>query len=131
MQIKWGNVRRAIAGRLKKACRIAIKVIPVWIELIAPYAGMYLVLQAYEERGGFFVGGEWLLPVVLYGAAYLIKDLGRFIEDDIDGCPVARKRFTKRGSRGEVLFKMSDVYEMAEYMAEVEDYCEQYGKYKR
>ena len=131
MQIKWGSVRRAMAGRLKRMCRVAIKVIPVCIELIAPYIGMWLVIQAYGERGGFFIGGEWLLPAVFYGAAYLIKDLSRFIEDDIEGCPVARKSFTKRGSRGEVLFKMSDVYEMAEYMAEVEDYCEQYGKYGR
>ena len=111
-------------------CTMIFKAMPILIVITTPFVCMYLVMHMYNQRGCFTFGGEWLVPIVAYIIAYLIQNVKQSMYEDINGFPVARKRFTKRGKRGEPIFKMSDVYEMVEYLAEVEDYCERYGKYR-
>ena len=131
---KGNIVAKAVCSRLaNSACYIGsiiVKALPTVIVIATPYITMALVIGSYKTHNGFDMGGECLVPLALYLAAYTLRLLNNAIKDDLDGCPVARKRFTRRGKKGEVLFKSSDIYEMVEYLAEVEDYCEKYGKYR-
>lgn len=111
-------------------CKVVIKVLPAIIIAGTPFVSMFVVVHMYQARGYFRIGGEWLLPFVLYVLAAIIHSINKAKQDSIGGLPVARKRFTKRDAKGMVLFNSSDIYEMVEYLAEVEDYCEKYGKYR-
>lgn len=39
-----------------------------------------LISGLFAERGGFFVGGEWLIPAVGMAAWTLIKQVGKLYE---------------------------------------------------
>ena len=39
-----------------------------------------LISGLFAERGGFFVGGEWLIPAVAVAAWTLIKQVGKLYE---------------------------------------------------
>lgn len=130
MKSKLKAIAHTIASKLKYICKGLFKHLPVYIELLTPYVGMLLVWQAYEQRGCFRVGGEWFVPLLMYIVVYLFRTANKAVSDNLEGLPVARKRFTRRGPNGEAIFNFRDVYEMGEYLAEVEDYCEQYGKYR-
>ena len=127
------NVKKALLELLynvKYACTIVFKAIPLTIVIVTPFVCMCLVMYMYKQRGCFAFGGEWLVPIVAYIIAFLLQKIKQSIYDEIDGFPVARKRFTKRGKHGEIIFSTSEIYEMVEYLAAVEEYCEKYGKYR-
>lgn len=108
-----------------------VRMVPQIIIIINPYITALLVLALYEERGEFCIGGEWLLPLFFTVMACFFKyvtDVYDYI-NDANGCPVARKRFTKRGKDGRVIFNSNDLYEMIEYLAAVEEYHEERGGY--
>lgn len=113
-----------------RTCKLCLAKLPVLIVIATPYLSMWCLLCAYRERGCFRVGGEWFVPVLCCLVAYILHTIQRACEVEVYGCPVARKRFTRRDSRGRIIFKMDDIYEMTEYLAEVEDYCESYGAYR-
>lgn len=131
---KGNAVAKVVCSRLVSRVRyvgsVIVKALPTVIVIVTPYVAMALAIGSYKAHNGFDMGGEHLVPLALCLVAYILRLLNNVVKDDLDGCPVARKRFTRRGEKGEVLFKSSDIYEMAEYLAEVEDYCEKYGKYR-
>ena len=47
---------------------------------LAVAAEAALVSGLFAERGGFFVGGEWLIPAVAVAAWTLIKQVGKLYE---------------------------------------------------
>lgn len=127
------NIKKALLELLynvKYVCTIVFKAIPIIIVIVTPFVCMYLVMYMYKQRGCFAFGGEWLVPIVAYVIASLLQNVKQSMYDEIDGFPVARKRFTKRGKRGEIIFNTNEIYEMVEYLAAVEEYCEKYGKYR-
>lgn len=122
-------VLNVLISKILYATKLVVNLIPIMIVIITPYLSMWLVITSYNQRGTFSFGGEWLVPLLLYIIAYIVKTAAKALDEDLNGFPVARKRFTKRSTSGNVVFKTSDIYEMADYLAEVEDYCESYGKY--
>ena len=100
------------------------------LNALMPYICLVIGAWLYSVRGGFIVGPEWLLPIASHSVKWVLEYVSTVGNDQLYGMPVARKRFTKRDELGQVVFKNSDVYEIAEYLCEVEEYCEKYGKYK-
>ena len=47
---------------------------------LAVAAEAALISGLFAERGGFFVGGEWLIPAVGVAAWTLIKQVGKLYE---------------------------------------------------
>ena len=47
---------------------------------LAVAAEAALISGLFAERGGFFVGGEWLIPAVGMAAWTLIKQVGKLYE---------------------------------------------------
>lgn len=130
MKSKWKKVLRNMINNVWYYALRLFKAMPIIVMLITPYISMWAVIKAYESRGRWAVGGEWFVPLLLYVVIYVLNSINRVFNDRLDDLPVARKRFTKRSQSGDVLFKRSDTYEMLEYLAAVEDYCERYGKYR-
>lgn len=100
------------------------------LNALMPYVCLVVGAWLYRVRGGFIIGPEWLLPIASRSVKWVLEYVSTVGNDQLYGMPVARKRFTKRDELGQVVFKNSDVYEIAEYLCEVEEYCEKYGKYK-
>lgn len=44
--------------------------------ILAAAAEAALISRMFIERGGFFIGGEWLLPVVAVAIVVLVKQVG-------------------------------------------------------
>lgn len=100
------------------------------LNTLMPYICLVIGAWLYSIRGGFIIGLEWLLPAASHFVKWALEYVSTVGNDQLYGMPVARKRFTRRDELGQVVFKNSDVYEIAEYLCEVEEYCEKYGKYK-
>ena len=112
--------------------KMVLSIMPTIIMVLTPYCCMAAALYGYCERGGLYFGGEYLLPIIMYIVYALFVNVNKVLEcEKIGDCPVARKRFTRRDTNGRVIFNSNDIYEMVEYLAEVEQYCEKYGKYRR
>lgn len=107
-----------------------LKALPQILVVINPYLSMVIVLGMYQKRGRFEFGGEWLVPLVVLICALVAQWVKDGLRETIDGFPVARKRFTRRKHGGAVYVNKDDLYEMLEYLAEVEDYCDKKGKYR-
>ena len=45
--------------------------------ILAAAAEAALVSRLFAERGGFFVGGEWLIPAVAVAIVVLVKQTGK------------------------------------------------------
>lgn len=120
-----------ISGTILYCLRKALKCAPNAILFINPYMSVSIAYEAYTANNNVFCYWVLWIPLGLFLLAQLLRLIGRVAFEEVNGCPVARKRFVRRGERGELIFNTRDVYEMAEYLAEVEDYCERHGKYRR
>ena len=109
----------------------ALKYAPNALLFTNPFMCMFLVYEEYACDKDAFNIWYLLIPAGIFLLAQLFHLVCRIAFKEVNGCPVARKRFTRRGANGELIFDKQDVYEMVEYLAEVEDYCEKYGKYRR
>ena len=110
-------------------CKL-FKALPLLLIIINPYVSVLVIIGMYEKRGCFVFGSEWLVPMIILLCAIVIQWIKDGLSETVEGCPVARRRFTRRQSNGAIHFNREDVYEMVEYLAEVEDYCEKNGKYR-
>ena len=45
--------------------------------VLAAAAEAALISGLFAERGGFFIGGEWLIPAVAVAAWVLVKQVGK------------------------------------------------------
>ena len=45
--------------------------------ILAAAAEAALISGLFAERGGFFIGGEWLLPAVAVAIVVLVKQVGK------------------------------------------------------
>ena len=45
--------------------------------ILAAAAETAIVSRMFIERGGFFVGGEWLIPAVAAAIVVLVKQVGK------------------------------------------------------
>lgn len=120
----------ALYNNVKSCCVVVFKALPTMTILVMPYMCLVIGAVEYNKRGELKVGLEWLLPVVCYVVAWLLHYMNVAGSDELRGFPVARRRFTKRDRLGKVIFRNTDIYEMVEYLCELEEYCERYGKYK-
>ena len=53
--------------------------------VLAAAAETAIVSRMFAERGGFFIGGEWLVPAVAVAIVVLVKQTGKLyrrIKDD-------------------------------------------------
>jgi N-acetylmuramoyl-L-alanine amidase len=91
-----------------------------------------VVLYCHYQRYQTWIGLEVVLtPIGLFLLADLIKRLSRLMLCDVETVPIARKRFIRKDENGRNIFSTGDIYEMVEYLAEVENYCERRGLYRK
>ena len=121
---------KVLANSVQRNCKTLLYNGLCILNISMPYICLFAGAWLYRSRGGFVIGPEWGLPMVCWIVKWIIEYTNMVGNDRLHGFPVARKRFTKRDKWGMVEFKSSDMFEMAEYMCELEEYCEKFGKYQ-
>ena len=48
--------------------------------VLAAAAETAIISRMFAERGGFFIGGEWLVPAVAVAIVVLVKQTGKLYE---------------------------------------------------
>jgi hypothetical protein len=97
------------------------------IVCVTPYIMAVCVKEVYLERGYWTVGGEYLIPIVMYVIAILLR-VGFNKENGQGGVtpPLRMKRFTKKTQTG-VTLNPDDLYEAVQYLNEIEEYFDRIG----
>lgn len=126
MREVWLEISSTIMYTLRKVPRL----LPTALMIANPFATLMCAIDLYEKYGMWRV--EMLLvPIALLLLTYFANVIRRVAMMEQYGIPVARKRFTRRDERGHINFEMSELPEMVEYIAAVEDHCERHGLYRR
>lgn len=132
MRTLWEAIKESITDL---CCLVAytvksnIYILGTLIELSAPYIMWSVVINEYERRGCFTVGGEIFIPLVLFFFSSVMKRVankGGYGND----VPVAKKRFTQEEEYGEITIREEDVQEVILYLNDVENYIEKKGLQK-
>ncbi len=55
-----------------------------WILLVLFFMPL-IIYQAYIKRGYFAVGGEWLIPILVWVVVVLIRDMYQFMKEEMRG----------------------------------------------
>ena len=120
-----------VVNGIQNTLETIVKKLPQILDILTPFVCMGLVVAMYYERGSLQFGGEWCVPIVMV----ILKWFAQVVNDmhfrEVYGFPVARKRFTKKREDGTIEFKTSEIVEIVEYLAEVEDYCSKRGLYDK
>lgn len=126
MREVWLEVSSTIMYMLKKVPGL----LPTALVIVNPFATLMCAIALYEKHGMWRI--EMLfVPLVLLLLIYFANVVKRVVMMEQYGIPVARKRFTRRDERGHINFQMSELPEMVEYVAAVEEHCEKHGMYRR
>lgn len=126
MREVWLEVSSTIMYMLKKIPGL----LPTALVIVNPFATLMCAIDLYQRYGMWRI--EMLFaPLVLLLLTYFANVVKRVVTMEQYGVPVARKRFTRRDERGHLHFEMSELSEMIEYIATVEEHCERHGMYRR
>lgn len=126
MREVWLEVSSTIMYILKKVPGL----LPTALIIINPFATLMCAIGLYQRYGMWRI--EMLfVPLILLLLTYIANVVKRVVMMEQYGVPVARKRFTRRDERGHINFQMSELPEMVEYVAAVEEHCEKHGMYRR
>lgn len=120
----------AMLNDLKYLLRLILKFAPTLINIFNPFISVLAIVYRFEQRGMWSIGSEMFIPIILSIVSYILESVNKALYDDVDGIPVYSRRFTEKDSKGNVKFNPANTYEMALYLAEVEDELERRGKYK-
>lgn len=126
MKQVWLEICSTVKYMLKKA----FQVLPTALVITNPFITL-AVAHASFQAYGVIQKKILIVPLILLLVTYFCSVIKRVVLLEVYGIPVARKRFTKRDERGNVVFSMSDMVEIVEYVNTVEEYCEQHGVYHR
>lgn len=99
------------------------------LELSTPYILWYIVVNEYERRGYFAVGGEVFIPLFFFFVSSVLKRLANKSGKGNE-IPVAKKRYTMEQEYGEVTILEEDIQEIILYLNDVENYIEKRGLQK-
>ena len=126
MKEVWLEISSTIMYMLKKVPGL----LPMALVIVNPFATLMCAIDLYQRHGMWRI--EMLLvPLVLLLLTYFANVVKRVVMMEQYGIPVARKRFTRRNEQGHIDFTMSELPEMIEYIAAVEEHCEKHGLYRR
>lgn len=98
----------------------------VLLEIVLPYAMLFLGVSCYEMRGKFAVGGEIFIPVFALFVIDFIKRCANKIGRGND-VPIPEKRFTEVDEYGEVSIDSDRLQELILYMGNLEDWIDRKG----
>lgn len=99
----------------------------VWIlTILLPYLMYYLGQYVYEDRGRFAIGGEALIPLLVYLLLYYIKEFANKIGKGTT-IPTPTKRFTEEHDDGEITIENSRIQELILYLNDLENWMERKG----
>lgn len=117
-----------ISSTIKHICREGLNLLPTLLIILNPLLTLVTAMAIYKKYDAWKI--EILIcPFVLLLITYFATVVRRVVLHEFHGLPVGRRRFTKRDERGCVSFEMSELVEMIEYLAAVEDYCQRHGLY--
>lgn len=126
MREVWLEVSSTIMYTLKKIPGL----LPTALVIVNPFVTLMCAIDLYQRHGMWRI--EMLfVPLALLLLTYFANVAKRVVMMEQYGIPVARKRFTRRDERGHINFQMSELPEMVEYVAAVEEHCEKHGMYRR
>ena len=126
MREVWLEVSSTIIYVFKKIPGL----LPTALVIANPFATLMCAIDLYQQYGVWRI--EMLfVPLTLLLLTYFANVIKRVVTFEQYGIPVARKRFTRRNERGHISFEMSELPEMVEYVAAVEEHCEKHGMYRR
>lgn len=80
----------------------------------------------YKVRGYFAVGGELLLPIVVFLISWFLRSFADKIGKG-EAPPIPRERFTTEDSEGEVSCEYSRLQEMLLFVNDYEKWLERKG----
>lgn len=112
------NVSYFIKSNLWNAARL--------IEFMLPYVMYFIACEEYNDRGGFAIGGEIFIPLIVYITTYFIRSLANKLGKGLS-IPVPNKRFTEVDDDGEVSISYNRTQELILYVADLEDWMERKG----
>lgn len=101
--------------------------VAVLIEMLIPYIAMYLVYQGYKERGNFYIGGEFFIPIVMLALVALVKKVANK-RGNGNTFPVPYKKFTQDMGDGEITINQDDIQDIILYLDNVERFLYRTGK---
>lgn len=96
------------------------------LNVLLPYAMLFIGQYAYEKRDGFIIGGELFIPVIVYIVVYFIRSYANKIGKGTT-IPVPQKRFTSVDDNDEVSIEHNRLQELLLYVADLEDWLERKG----
>lgn len=96
------------------------------LEFILSYAMYFIAYFVYDKRGAFVIGGELLLPIIIYIVTYFIRSFANKLGKGYT-VPVPTERFTEVDEDGEVSIAYDRTQELILYMADLEDWLERKG----
>lgn len=106
-----------------------LKNIALVLNTICPYATGIAIVQGYQERGQFVLGGEWLIPLLFWFVTTLLNSIANKTGKGLT-VPVPKKRFTDVSEEGEITVATSRIEELLLYLCDLEDWLERKGMLK-
>lgn len=96
------------------------------LNVLLPFAMLFIGQAVYRSRGKFAVGGELFVPVAVGFIIYFIKSFANKIGKGIS-IPTPSERFTEEDDDGEVTIPTSRIQELILYMNDLENWLERRG----
>lgn len=126
MKTMWAELSSTLCYSAKRMFNL----LPALLTIVNPFVTMLIALHLYSKRGSICMQ-MFITPLVLLLITYFITVIKQAVALERFGMPIARKRFTRRDENGHIDFKMTDLVEMIEYLATIEEYCDKHGLYHR
>lgn len=98
----------------------------ILLELFLPYGMLLLGNYCYEFRGGFAVGAEIFLPLIILLVSYYARRMANKIGKG-DTFPVPEKRFTSLDEDGNPEIEVERLQELILYINDVEEWLSRKG----
>lgn len=99
------------------------------INFINPFLMYYIAGKMYEQRGYFAIGGEILIPLILWLISGFIHRFANKINKG-DSFPIPNKRFIKDEGDGQYSLEQNRIQEAILYLADVEEFLDKKGLLK-
>lgn len=127
---RFFKVLRAVIGEMLSICEyvLSTSIYPISKLLIIalPYLMLFIGVEMYKVRGYFAVGGELLLPIVVFLISWFLRSFADKIGKG-EAPPIPRERFTVEDSEGEVSCEYSRLQEMLLFVNDYEKWLERKG----
>lgn len=95
------------------------------LTLSLPYIMLFLGVRLYKQRGYFSIGGEILIPIMIYLIAWFLKSFSNKLGKG-ENPPIPNERFTSEED-GEVSCEYSRLQELLLFVNDYENWLERKG----